>query len=378
MLHDPPFRWRRLKYGSFLGLLAVLLLLLGCEKKEQRLPAANIHGITREFAAAASSAAPSMAEIRSELRASDDRPGAPDQLYITVRGGNAATFWPQILARMQQGFAAVATRHGLTQQRSVESRSLLRLNYRHAGSVTHSIQISSWTATGSPEPPRRGDASAARLAIILDDLGSDRSVAEMIFAMPYPLTLSVLPGHPHSAEIAEDADRRGYQVMLHLPMQSVADEKAEAVELRPGLTMGEVKSRVEGMLASIPHIVGVNNHQGSQATADAQLMSELMPVLREEDLFYVDSRTTAATVAYDTAQHFGVRSAFRSTPFLDDVAEVAAVRAQIRAAARAARAKGEAIAIGHAHPATLAALREALPQLQSQGVQLVFVSELVH
>jgi polysaccharide deacetylase 2 family uncharacterized protein YibQ len=107
-------------------------------------------------------------------------------------------------------------------------------------------------------------------------------------------------------------------------------------------------------------------------------MDELMPVLRERHLFYVDSRTTAATVAFDTAQSFGVRSAFRNVPFLDDVAEVGAVRKQLELALRGAREKGEAIAIGHPHAATLQALREILPRAQAQGVRLVFASDLVH
>jgi hypothetical protein len=107
-------------------------------------------------------------------------------------------------------------------------------------------------------------------------------------------------------------------------------------------------------------------------------MEELMPVLGEHHLFYVDSRTTAATVAYQTAQEFGIPSAFRNVPFLDDVAEVAAVRKQLELALRGAREKGEAIAIGHPHSATLQALSEVLPRAQAQGVRLVFVSELVH
>jgi hypothetical protein len=107
-------------------------------------------------------------------------------------------------------------------------------------------------------------------------------------------------------------------------------------------------------------------------------MSELMPLLSDHHLFYVDSRTTAATVAYDTAQNLGVPSAYRNVPFLDDVPEVAAVRKQLELALRGAKEKGEAIAIGHPHPATLKALREVLPQAPAQGVRLVFVSELVH
>jgi hypothetical protein len=106
-------------------------------------------------------------------------------------------------------------------------------------------------------------------------------------------------------------------------------------------------------------------------------MEALMPVLLKWNLFYVDSRTTAATVAYDTAQRLGVRSGFRNVPFLDDVAEVSAVRKQLELALSGAKQKGAAIAIGHPHPATLQALHEVLPQAKGLGVQLVFVSDVV-
>jgi len=140
----------------------------------------------------------------------------------------------------------------------------------------------------------------------------------------------------------------------------------------------EVSTLVDQFLQNVPGAIGVNNHQGSQATSDPALMEELMPVLREHQLFYIDSRTTAATVAYDTAESSGVRSAFRNVPFLDDVAEIGAVRKQLALALRGAREKGEAVAIGHPHAATLQALREVLPRAQSEGVRLTFASELVH
>ncbi len=80
-----------------------------------------------------------------------------------------------------------------------------------------------------------GKAAEGRLAIIIDDLGSDRAAAEAVFELGYPLTVSVLPNHEHSLDIAREAHRRGFQVMLHLPMQSVANETPEARELRPGM-----------------------------------------------------------------------------------------------------------------------------------------------
>ena len=228
----------------------------------------------------------------------------------------------------------------------------------------------------SRRPPNAA-VSGPKLAIVLDDLGNDRETAEAVFALHYPLTISVLPYHAHSTEIAEEAQRRGLEVMLHLPMRAIANETPEAHQLEAGMSGEEVARALSGMLESVPTASGVNNHEGSLATADAKLMGELMPLLKQRDLFFVDSRTTAATVAFEAAEHAGVRSGFRNVPFLDDVQDVAAIRKQLELALRGAKEKGGAIAIGHPHAETLRALREVLPQVEGEGVHLVFVSELV-
>jgi polysaccharide deacetylase 2 family uncharacterized protein YibQ len=219
--------------------------------------------------------------------------------------------------------------------------------------------------------------SGPKLAIILDDLGNDREAAEAVFALHYPITISVLPYHAHSTEIAEEAQRRGLEVMLHLPMRAVANETPEAHQLEEGISGDEVARALSGMMESVPTASGVNNHEGSLATTDAKLMGELMALLKQRDLFFVDSRTTAATVAFEEAERAGVRSGFRNVPFLDDVQDVAAIRKQLELAMRGAKEKGAAIAIGHPHAETLRALREILPQAEGQGVHLVVVSELV-
>jgi len=219
--------------------------------------------------------------------------------------------------------------------------------------------------------------SGPRLAIILDDLGNDRQAADAVFALDYPLTISVLPYHAHSTEIAEEARRRGLGVMLHLPMRAVANERPEAHQLETGMSGEEVARALGGMLLSVPTASGVNNHEGSLATSDARLMGELMPLLKQRDLFFVDSRTTAATVAFEEAERAGVRSGFRNVPFLDDVEDVGAIRKQLELAFRGAKEKGAAIAIGHPHAETLRALKEELARAEGEGVHLVFVSELV-
>jgi polysaccharide deacetylase 2 family uncharacterized protein YibQ len=363
------------------GLLCALTVTLaGCRKSEiAPLEPAQIHAITQQLATAAASAAPSKSVIKIRHVPLSQQPKGLDELYIGLENAVSTETSRAGYSKLIQALESVATHNHLTQDPPVQSGAQVVLTLRRYGIATHRIEIAMNVVSPGAEARNHGEKPAmARLAIILDDLGTDRTAAESIFALRYPLTISVLPNHEHSVDIAEEAHRRGYEVMLHLPMQSVGNEKPEAQELHPGMPEREVAAMVEQFLRNVPEVAGVNNHQGSQATADPALMSELMPVLREHNLYYVDSRTTAATVAFETAQSDGVRSGFRNVPFLDDVAEVAAVRKQLELALRGAREKGEAIAIGHPHPATLQALREILPQAEALGVRLVFVSALVH
>ena len=281
-----------------------------------------------------------------------------------------------MLDKLLQSLNGIATQHRLTVDTSTNGTTT-RLSLRSGALVTHrlEIELSSAATAKTTEELQPGQP---RLAIILDDLGSDRGAADAIFALHFPVTVSVLPYHAHSQEIAREARAHGCEVMLHLPMQSVANETPEQQELRPGLSRQETEDIVTKMLQSLPEADGVNNHQGSQATANATLMDELMPVLKDAGVFYVDSRTTAATVAYEAARRDGVKTGFRNVPFLDDVQTSAAVNRQLLIAIHGAKEKGEAIAIGHPHAATLQALRNVLPEAKKEGVHLVLVSDVVH
>ena len=225
-------------------------------------------------------------------------------------------------------------------------------------------------------PPHHA-GKGPKLAIIIDDIGYDGAATDSVLALNFPITLSVLPNLPLSTEVADAAHRRGDQVMLHLPMQSEGeDAKAETVELRVGMRAAEVNQILTNALASVPYVVGVNNHQGSAATSNAALMAELMPALKKRNLFFIDSRTEKTTVAYDAAKKAGVRAASRKV-FLDDVATREAVITQLKLAAKDAQRDGSCIAIGHPKPATIAALADAQPHLAALGIQLVFASDLV-
>ena len=362
-----------------LGLIAAILAVGGCRKKS---PAkSEIRTVTTEIVDAAQRVTGRRSEItiRPEMRQSASGQKsrlAADHIYISVRDASQA-------GALEQAFARIAQRHKLSVQQS-NSSGLTRVDLFSNGTRTHTIHIiTPLAARARPAQARPQVGGGAALAIVIDDLGHDRSAADALLALPFPITVSVLPHQQFSAEIAEEAYRRGDQVILHLPMEPQAEGEGsegvlpEPIELRVGMSAGEVSSDLDGMLETVPHAVGVNNHQGSRATSDPTLMHELMPLLRERGLFFIDSRTTAQTVAYDTAKASGVRAASRKV-FLDDTQTRQAVLAQLEVAARDVLRDGPAIAIGHPHPATISALSQGVPALENRGIRLVLASDLVH
>jgi hypothetical protein len=215
-------------------------------------------------------------------------------------------------------------------------------------------------------------------AIIIDDLGENLEAARQLLALPYSLTFSVLPHLRDSVETAMEARRAGHEVMLHLPMEAEAGSHAAPGEgeISVGMTSFEIEHILESDLASVPHAVGVNNHMGSRATADPRLMAAVMRSLAEHHLYFVDSRTTAASAALEAARQQGLPAFYRSV-FLDDTKSVPYTLGQLRHFRRVLQDQGAALAIGHPYPTTIAALAKFLPELERDDVQLAPASRLV-
>jgi polysaccharide deacetylase 2 family uncharacterized protein YibQ len=355
-----------------------LLFLAGCGKKT--LSKSELRSITGEIVSAAQKINGHRSEIaiRPELQPAKHASSsalAADNIYVSLSDASQT-------AAFAQALQAIARKHELSVTETA-SGGVIRFDCSFHGTRTHTVHVVTPLAAGAaahfPAPKRQsGNAESPRLAIIIDDLGYDRSAADAVLALGFPLTVSVLPHLPLSSELAEEAQRRGDQVMLHLPMESETDgAKPEDIELRVGMNAGQVDATLAGMLETVPYAAGVNNHQGSRATADPALMQALMPALRQRGLFFVDSRTDAKTVAYEMAERAGVPAASRKV-FLDDIASREAILRQLDLAARDAQRDGFTIAIGHPRPATIAALAEGVPPLEARGIHLVFASELVH
>jgi len=213
-------------------------------------------------------------------------------------------------------------------------------------------------------------------AIIIDDIGDNKAIAEKFFSLEAAFTYAILPHTRHTREIAEAAIRRGYQVMLHLPM-----EPNEYPEIDPGpgslLTLMTPDERIRQLkinLAAVPQAQGVNNHMGSKMTAMSDQMNQIFTVLKKRDLFFIDSRTTAATQCRSSARLFNIAFAERDV-FLDHVPRREAIFQKIEELVQVAEISGCAVAIGHPHQSTYEVLREALPQI-NQRLRLVPASAL--
>lgn len=326
---------------------------------------------------AARSASGGRAEVGTRSEYAPRQPGKQpallaDHIYITLpagKGGGAEhTAHDSIVAALDR----VAEFHHMERVERSGAPGLERFDYLLNGRRTQAVHLVTPLAARAEGGSIAG---RAKLAVVIDDLGYDRAQADSVLRIPYPLTVSVLPHEMNSSEVAEEAHRRGYEVMLHLPMATSSGEKEEAVELNPGMSADAVENTFTGMLDTVPYAAGVNNHEGSLGTADPQLMTELMPVLRRHNLFFIDSRTTAATVAESEARAAGVPTARRNV-FLDNETAAPAIRKQFELAIRDAREKGSALAIGHPHAETIEVLNEMLPVAEGEGVRLVFASDL--
>ena len=217
----------------------------------------------------------------------------------------------------------------------------------------------------------------ARLAIVIDDWGYGWQAAREFLELDAPLTVAVLPNAPYSRQQALQARRRGFEVIVHLPMEP-QDGRADPGPgaITTGLSDEEIRRRVLEAIEAVPGAAGVSNHMGSMATADPRVMERVLEVVGSRGLFFLDSRTTARSVVGSLASAMGVPWA-QNQVFLDGEGDPQAVRSRLELAARRALARGEAIAIGHVRPVTARVLQEALPELRRRGIELVPVSALL-
>ena len=216
-----------------------------------------------------------------------------------------------------------------------------------------------------------------RVAIVIDDIGPDYKNSREAVDLPAAITLAVLPYAQRLDTLVERAKKRGHELFIHMPMEPDNTEKNDPGPdaLTLGLSPDVIRERTLQALNRFNGYVGLNNHMGSRFTADSQAMKVVLGELAARDLIFLDSLTTPQSVGIEVAAALGMKFAVRDI-FLDNEVDPDLIAGQLATLERLARAQGQAIAIGHPHPETIAALRTWIPQALARGVQIVPVSAL--
>jgi len=197
-------------------------------------------------------------------------------------------------------------------------------------------------------------------------------------ALPCRMTCTIIPFTPHSRAAARILAAHGKEIYVHMPMQPdypMADVPEYSIALKKGLESHEIVLCLERAFEDIPGAKGLNNHEGSVATQNPDLMAPLMAFMKERRMVFLDSVTNKRTVAWKMARESGIRWLKRDV-FLDSVRTEKDVREFFWKLVGRARRDGQAVGIGHVYGVTLSVLESEIPKAQKGGTEFVFASSL--
>lgn len=216
---------------------------------------------------------------------------------------------------------------------------------------------------------------SAQLAIVIDDIGNNYDQGNAMVELKGPLTLAFLPHTPHAKKLAEKAFNNNKEVILHAPMETLSSFPLGPGALTLKLTKREFQKVLQSDIQSIPHVQGINNHMGSLLTQKAQPMNWLMETIKKNQLYFIDSFTSAKSIAYTQAIKHNI-PALRRQVFLDNDKRLSALTRQWDQALKIAKEKGHAILIGHPYDESYTFLKKQIPTLIEKGIELVPASQL--
>jgi len=229
------------------------------------------------------------------------------------------------------------------------------------------------TLVSQPSRVPKGEEKRSLAAFVIDDVAYETVSMDRFAALGIPLTFAILPREKHSSELAHKATGLHFPVMLHLPMEPKdrADNDPGPSGLYLAMTDAELQSMFEKDVASVPNLVGINNHMGSAFTENRPKMDLVMRWVKMKHLYFLDSHTTAGSVACQAAAEARVPCLANQT-FLDNADDVPSIEKQLDRVMALAVKKGRTIAIGHYRRKHLVeALKERLPEFQSRGIEIV-------
>lgn len=220
-------------------------------------------------------------------------------------------------------------------------------------------------------------AKGPMVSVVVDDLGRNPSLAQAFMDLGEPFALALLPHEPYSREIAEKAHRRGFEVLVHIPMEPKAYPLKDPGEgaLLTSMDEDQLREVIRSDIEAIPFAIGANNHMGSRFMEKAEKVALLMEALSERGLFFLDSLTTPRSQGETQARAKGVRF-FRRDVFLDNSQNPSDFLAQWQSLVEVAERRGWAIGICHPHRATLQGLALALEARKVEVVPLSWLPDL--
>ncbi len=225
-------------------------------------------------------------------------------------------------------------------------------------------------------PPAAPAVKIGKIAIVIDDWGYNLNNLDILRQIKYPLTLSVLPNLNYSKRISQEAHRRGFEVILHLPMEPDEKVRLEHNTIMASMSEKTIRDIIADDLDNIVYAKGVSNHMGSKAVQDLKTMSVIFSELQKRRLYFLDSYVSSKSVSFELVNKIHLAFAKRDV-FLDNNEDPEYIRGQIYKLKVKARTYGRAIGIGHARRITLQVLKDIMPELEKEGYRFVFVSQLV-
>ncbi|MEW6998854.1 divergent polysaccharide deacetylase family protein [Colwelliaceae bacterium BS250] len=214
-----------------------------------------------------------------------------------------------------------------------------------------------------------------KIAIVIDDIGY-RATDKTALQLPKQVTFSVLPHTPFGRDLAEQGNLQQREILLHVPMESINNLLLGPGALTSTMDEANVKKTLAASFADIPHVIGINNHMGSLLTQQSAPMAWTMQFLKDNDLFFLDSRTSKYSQAEYIAQRLGVPSLHRHI-FLDNKIDEHYIEQQFKKLISSCKRNGAVVAIAHPHPATIKVLKRMLPTLAAKNIELVTISQLL-
>ncbi len=222
------------------------------------------------------------------------------------------------------------------------------------------------------------NSNKPRISIVIDDLGDNSIIAKKMLSLPLRVTAAILPHTPHAKVIANFASGRGHEVIMHLPMEaSTRPDLLGPGALYADMGESEILSTMRSSAASIPHMVGFNNHMGSMLTKDKEKMQWVMQTASQNGWYFLDSKTSQSSVAQDVAEATGIASLGRDL-FLDHKGSdnSPGMMQQFKKMQTIASRKGYVIVICHPYPETLAFLTQHTAELL-EDFELVSLSQII-